>query len=110
MFYVTDVKGNLSGSSGSPALGECSRQFSDQTGKGHIEGRIESAGLWTGIVLEHFHGDGAIVSDDHAGLNHAQQAGAALGFAESAGRINDGVGVVTDRCRMDCGESQADFG
>ena len=55
-----------------PGLGECSRQLSDQTGKRHIEGGIQIAGLWTRVVLEHFQGDGSVVGDDHAHLNHAQ--------------------------------------
>src|SRR6266496_708913 len=56
----------ITASSGSGALGECSRQLSDQTGKRHVEGGIQIAGFWTRVVLEHFHGDGSVVGDDHA--------------------------------------------
>src|SRR5437899_11976378 len=90
-------------------LGECSRQLSDQTGKRHIERRIQIAGLWTRVVLEHFHGDGRIVGDDHTGLNHSQQARDALGFAERAGGVNHGIRIVAKPRSMDGGASQTEF-
>src|SRR5689334_19880001 len=91
-------------------LGESLRQLSDQTGKRHIEGRIQITGLWTRIVFEYFHGDSSIVGDNHTRLYHPQQPGDALGFAESAGRVDYGICIVAIRNRIDSGESQADFG
>src|SRR6267378_2957006 len=97
-------------SSGGLALGECSRQLSDQTSKRHIEGRIQIACLWTRVVFEHFHADGGIVGYDHPRLNHTQQTGDAFGFAESAGSVNHGIRVVANSSRIDRGKSQTDFG
>src|SRR5437762_10501530 len=66
-------------------LSECSRQLADQTGEWHIQRAIHSTGFRTRVVFKHFHGDGAIIGDDHTGLNHTHQASDAFGFAESAG-------------------------
>jgi len=60
-------------------------------------GRIQLASLLTRVVLEHFHGDGGVVGDDRARLNHAQQAGDALGFAERAGRVDHGVCIISPK-------------
>src|SRR5437762_3224789 len=91
-------------------LSECSRQLADQTGEWHIQRAIQSTGFRTRVVFEHFDGNGGIITHDYASLNHAHQAGDALGFAERAGCVDDRIGIVANPSRKDRGQSQTDFG
>src|SRR6266404_2561356 len=91
-------------------LSECSRQLADQTGEWHIQRAIQSTGFRTRVVFKHFDGNGGIITDDYASLDHSQQAGDAFGFAESAGCVDDRIGIVANSSRKDRGQSQTDFG
>ena len=57
--------------SGGAGFGECFGQLPNQDGERHIQRPIQGAGLWTGIVLEHFYRHGGIIDDHNARLNHA---------------------------------------
>src|SRR6266567_3066462 len=94
----------------SAALSECSRQLADQTGEWHIQRAIQNTGFRLRVVLKHFDGNGGIITDDYASLDHSQQAGDAFGFAESAGCVDDRIGIVANPSREDRGQSQTDFG
>src|SRR2546428_2712077 len=57
----------------------------------------------------HLHRDRRIVSDNHAGLQHAQDAGNTFGLTEGPGGVDRRVYIIPGSRRRARGEAQADL-
>src|SRR3989441_8898542 len=85
------------------------KQLANQRREGHVDGGIKVHSLRACVISQHLHRDRRIVSDNHAGLHHSQDAGNTFGLTEGPGGVDRRVYVIPGSRRRDRGEGQADL-
>ena len=85
------------------------RDLPDELRPRHVHCAVDGAGLRSCVVFQDFHHQGRVIRDDHAGLQHTQKTGLALGLAESSGGVDGHIGVEALANGGDRGERSADF-
>jgi hypothetical protein len=69
------------------------RDLPDELGPGHVDGTVDSPGLWPCVILQYLDHQRRVVGEDDAGLQHAQETDLALRLTEGSRSVDGYIGV-----------------